>query len=147
MSASRVLKAMLTSGMEETVSKHIDLKEFSDISVELFLEYVYTGTILMNEGEGACLVQLWVMGDKYDIPSLVQFVESLREEHITLENVIDIFLRADTSEAAPIRDSCVALISKETKKFLGEIKMLPHHVQASMFQQLVERDVSFSGAK
>ena len=55
------------------------------------------------------------MGDKYDVPSLVEFVESLREEHITLENVIGVFIEADTLEAAPIRETYLALISKKTK--------------------------------
>ena len=143
MSASRVFKAMLTIGMEETVSKCIDIKEFSDISVEMFLEYVYTGTILLYEDEGASLVQLWVMGDKYDVPSLVQFVESLHEEHITLENVIAVFLDADTLGARPIRDTCVALISKKTTELLGEIEELPHRVQARLLQQLIKKGVSF----
>ena len=146
-SASRVFKAMLTSGMEETVSKCVDLKEFSNTAVEHFLEFVYTGTLTVDEDEdedeSSSLVQLWVMGDKYDVPSLVEFVESLREEHITLKNVIGIFIEADTLEAAPIRDTCLALISKKTKDLLEEIEKLPHHNQVKMFHQLIKKGVSF----
>ena len=148
MSASRVFMAMLTSGMEETVSKCIDMEEYSNTAVKHFLEYLYTGTLLLDEDEdddededededeSSCLVQLWVMGDKYDVPSLVEFVESLREEHITMENVIGVFIEVDALEAAPIRDTCLALISKK-------IQELPHHAQAKIFQQLIKKGVSF----
>ena len=141
-SASLVLKAMLTRGMEEATSKCIDIKEFSNTSVEHFLEYLYTGTILFDEDASPCLVQLWVMGDKYNVPGLVHFVESL-QEHITLENMIGIYLDADTSKAMPIKYVCLALISKKTKELLVEIKLHPEHVQACMFLQLIEKGVSF----
>ena len=178
-----MFEAMLTSRMEETVSKCIDLKEYSKTVVKHFLEFVYTGTLLLDgdededdnedddededvdedehkdmdeheveggteergedEKKSSFIVQLWVMGDKYDVPSLVEHVESLRKEHITVENVIGVYVEADTSEAAPIRDTCLALISKKTKELLGEIEGLPHHVQAKLFQQLIKQGVSF----
>lgn len=61
------------------------------------------------------------MDGKYDILSLVEFVESLQEKHITSENVMDINLIVDRLKAAPTRDTYLAVMSKKTKELLEEI--------------------------
>ena len=66
------------------------------------------------------------MEDKYDIPGLVELVEILREEYITVENVISIFIDADILKVAPMLDTSLTFISKKTKNLLGEIEELPH---------------------
>ena len=51
MGASPVFKAMLTSGMEEAMSKSIDIKDFSHATVEYFLEYLYTGRVCLEDDD------------------------------------------------------------------------------------------------
>lgn len=110
-----MLKAMLTSEMEEATSKRINMEEFSNDTVEYFLEYLYKGTLELYTDDSSCLVHLWVMGDKYDILGLVELVESLQMDCSRVENVMDIYLDANTFEVVPLRDTCLALISKKKK--------------------------------
>ena len=90
-----------------------------------------------------CFVQLWVMGDKYGVPSLVELVDCLREEYITLLNVILLYLGVDREEIGSIRDSCLAIIGRTTHTLLEEIAQLSHKDQARLFKQLIERGASF----
>ena len=134
MGGSQVLKAMLTSGVEEAISNCIDMNDFSIKAVVYFLEYLYTGTLSLNDDddEEDWFVQLWVMADKYDVPSLGDYIEILQIDYITSDNLISIYLDADTSEAAPIRDFCLTLIGKMPEEYVGKIQELPQHSQARL---------------
>ena len=43
-----MLKAMFTSGVKETQTRCVDMTGFSDLALELILEFLYTGPITQN---------------------------------------------------------------------------------------------------
>lgn len=61
LAASDVFRAMITNGMKETRSKSVDMKEYSNLVLEQFLEFVYRGEITEPS---LCLPQLWALIDK-----------------------------------------------------------------------------------
>ena len=142
MAASPVLKAMFTADMEETRTSCVEMKEFSHLAVEQFLEYVYTGQMRSEACKTLCVAHLWAMWDKYFVPGLVECVEDSHKSHITLENVMDVFIDADIFEAKVVRDSCLALISKKRKLLREKVEELPDVVAVKMFRLWVDSEVN-----
>lgn len=125
MATSPVIKAMLTTDMEETQTRCVKMGERSHLAVRQFLEYAYTGHMSYEACKTLCVAHLWAMGDKYLVPRLVECVEDSHKSHITLENDMGVFIDADTFEAKVVRDSCLALRSKKRKLLREKVEKLP----------------------
>lgn len=69
MMMSPVFEAMLSSTMLESAASTIAITDFPTISVELFIEFLYKGG-LSQEVLQENAIELWSLGDKYDVASL-----------------------------------------------------------------------------
>lgn len=94
MAASPVLRAMFTTDMKEFRTNSVKMKEFSPEAVEQFLEYAYTGQLVLEACKNLCIAHLWGIGDKYLVPGLVEYLEEVHKSHIKVDNVMSVYIEA-----------------------------------------------------
>ena len=115
---------------------------FSDLALEQLLEFMYTGEIIEDHEPILYLAQLWALGDKYNVYGLHEYINRVQRNYITLENVIGVFVDADTFGVQTVKDSCLAIMGKDLNNLLGEIEQLPEDMLVRMFRDLIVKGVS-----
>lgn len=89
---SPVFHAMFTGNLEEGTTNILDIPDIDEITVDLMLRYLYTGTF--SEDETVDLYSLYYAADKYQINSLADWCSDLLGERIDISNVCETLLFA-----------------------------------------------------
>ena len=111
---SPVFEAMLSSTMIENVASTIAITHFPTLPVEAFIEFLYKGRLSLESLQENA-IELWSLGDKYDVPSLQEVVEQHIEECIEEHNVSDLLLKSSELGASQIRALCIEFIVNNKK--------------------------------
>ncbi|CAE8612019.1 unnamed protein product [Polarella glacialis] len=85
--ASPVFETMFESGMREGHTTTIEVEDVSPEAIEMMVCYIYTGGVLPMSEQ---LSELFVLGNKYMIPSLVSDIGDLMLQQLDEINVKDI---------------------------------------------------------
>lgn len=83
---SDVLKAMVSSNMQEGISKKIILPDAPAPAVKLFLEICYCGSVADEQQDLPSLLSAVELAHRWHVPFAVEFLEKLVLEHCTEEN-------------------------------------------------------------
>src|SRR5690348_7131748 len=87
--------------MKETTEKEIFLPEFTEISMRLLCEYLYSGTVhISNVNDAIALLSTCNFTLDRDLKKLCE--ENI-EKHIDTENAMDIYLFAEENQAEALR--------------------------------------------
>jgi len=126
--ASPVFKVMLTSGMQESVSKEIVLKSVKANSFQLILKFMYTGQIKIDQEE--CCLDILHFAHQYEMNLLLNIAEIRLIEYTTTASekiVIERLFLADELLLKDLANASEKRIGQHFLKFHGthEFQYLP----------------------
>ena len=99
-SRSEVFRAMLTTGMRESLQASIELPDMDQAILLLLMEFIYTDTV---EISAECAIPLFVVADKYRVERLQRMCESFILKSLDVDNVCQIFETSDALNATQLR--------------------------------------------
>jgi len=111
----RFFKNAFASGMLESHSSVIEIKDTKASLFKAFLEYVYLGKTVMNEELALSLLDL---SEKYMISDLKAACESCLQKVLTLDNCIKFFETACLYDAASLKKWTLFFFQMNIKKIM-----------------------------
>ena len=129
MAMSSVLAAMASSNMVEGSSCKIEIPDFPFEIVKAFFEFLYMEH-LPSYVSCEDIIDLWALGDKYDVPSLRCHMEQIHAKTILHGSVLTQLLKADQFGAGIIKGQLVDYVV-QNKRILSEnadFETLPKHL-------------------
>ena len=109
---SPVFKAMLQADMLEKNTKRIPVIDAKVEDVRQLLAYIYTAKV---SPEYIRFKELSALGDRYNVQSLVDFCATKLEASLTVENVLDVGIFAETHNSDLLMDKCAEFIANKRK--------------------------------
>ena len=102
----------------ETSLSTLHLDDHDPVSIDLFLQYLYSDRCLLTEENRA--EQLLELADKYHVDSL----KLLIEDYFILnkENCLRLFILADRHSAVRLKDSTIKFINQNLTQIFSEIR-------------------------
>ena len=129
---SPVFRKMLDGEMHESRANKIVITDFPRVAVEAFVHYLYYDDILddpvdLNEYS----VDLWGLGEKYEVVKLQKLIANLQAQFVTVHNVVDLLSRVEVYGASTYKDFCLRFMVKNAKSITGHeevLKAMPHNL-------------------
>ena len=103
---------MLQADMLEKNTKRIPVIDAKVEDVRQLLAYIYTAKV---SPEYTRFKELSALGDRYNVQSLVAFCATKLEACLTLENVLDVGIFAETHNSDLLMDKCAEFIANKRK--------------------------------
>ncbi|XP_074647658.1 uncharacterized protein LOC141903440 isoform X2 [Tubulanus polymorphus] len=120
----------LLSGMRESIDKKIVVHDTNPVLFQMFLEYLYSGQLDMNELTTEQMVDMLQLGDRYEVDSLKFICEQSLKHRLDEENVLFLLSLADQYNAKTLRAASLTFISDHPETLQSEIFTdLPEHLQ------------------
>ena len=113
--ASAVFEAMFLSQMKEQQENKMTIDDIEPDTVKEMLRFIYTG-VVHNIKEHA--EKLLIAADKYRLDSLKGFCGRELSTSIDTENVMNVFILADTYRDYELRNNALKFINKNLKAIL-----------------------------
>ena len=107
---SLVFSTMLNNDMVENTTGVIKIMDFEHNVVEAMVRYIYSGKIDDRFSDWRALL---LIGDKYEIQSLVEFCRHKLVKAISCENVLELAVFAETYSDMEILDNCCDFIAND----------------------------------
>ena len=107
---SPVFKAMLQTDMIERTNKRIPITNAKVEDLRQLVKYIYTAKV---SPEYTRFQELFVLGDMYNVQSLVDFCTTKLEASLTVENALDMGIFAETYNSNLLMEKCARFISKK----------------------------------
>ncbi|CAG9817046.1 unnamed protein product [Phaedon cochleariae] len=128
----------LLSGMREAIDRKIVVHDTSPHLFKILLEYLYSGRLDRNTLSTEQLVELLLLGDRYEMDSLKQTCEYMLVRSIDSEVVLYLLSVADQYNARILKSRCLSFISRhheltESEEFID----LPITLQAQIFNDYI----------
>ena len=120
-SQSQVMKAMLTTDMNETKEGQMKL-DYRDEVVKNFVDYFYTG-IVPREVLKENLDIFLTLSELYDLAPLKLQTEEVATEIMTTDNMIEMFILSDLHNADNLKEASELFIKKNKDK-LKELDLI-----------------------
>ena len=97
---SPVFSAMLETDMKETASGRVNLEDVSSECVEQMIEFIYTGTLSVDEKGNSelsddLITQLLYCAEKYEIPDMTVELLVLMRAKLSVENAVKFLTAAE----------------------------------------------------
>ena len=103
---------MLQADMLEKTSKRIPIIDAKIEDVRQLVTFIYTAKV---SPEYTRFKELSALGDRYNVQSLVAFCAIKLEASLTVENVLDVGIFAETHNSDLLMDKCAEFIAKKRK--------------------------------
>lgn len=126
-SRSPVFRAMLENEMEESRSGMIKINDVSYDVLRLFVHYLYTAEVLLDE-QMAC--ELLVLAEKYQVKHLKAFCEKFLTSKVHNENAIANYAFAHRHNSKQLLDAALSLIMDNMSTL----------TEREEYKELVEKD-------
>ena len=107
---SPVFKAMLQTDMIERTNKRIPITNAKVEDLRQLVKYIYTAKV---SPEYTRFQELFVLGDMYNVQSLVDFCTTKLEASLTVGNALDMGIFAETYNSNLLMEKCARFISKK----------------------------------
>ena len=130
---SSIMKAMMTTEMQEKESKETSLK-YNNKVVGAFVGYFYKGEV-SPDVMGSNISSFLELSVLYNLDQLKAQVEDSAIQNMTMENVVEMFSLANIYNAGTLKEATEIFIL-ENKKILGEqdFSQVPQDVMTELFK-------------
>ena len=137
MAMSPVLAAMASSNMVEGSSRKIEISDFPFETVKAFFEFLYMGH-LPSHVFCEDLIDLWALGDKYDVPSLRCYMEKIHAKTVMHGSALTRLLKADQFGAKIIKEQLVDYIVRNRRTLIenAEFETLPKRLMVEIIRAI-----------
>ena len=107
---SSVFKAMLQTDMFERTNRRIPITNAKIEDIRQLVTFIYTAKV---SPEYTRFKELSALGDRYNVQSLVDFCAIKLEASLTVENVLDVGIFAETHNSDLLMDKCAEFIANK----------------------------------
>ena len=138
---SPVFRKMLNGGMRESKANKIVITDFPRVAVEAFVHYLYHDEIPptdLNEYS----VDLWGLGEKYEVLKLQECIVKLQAQFVTVRNVVDLLSRVEVYGASTYKDFCLRFMGKNANSITGHEEVLRAMPQSLLVDYVLACDQS-----
>jgi len=128
---SEYFRTLLTSGMKESHSKEVELKETPIEAFRLLLRYIYTGHMSLADQDLEVVLDVLGLAHKYCFTELEEPVSKYLCSSLSVGRVIRIFETAALLEIKSLMESSNNFIDKHIEEVLDHpsyLKLPQHHV-------------------
>ncbi|GFY43696.1 hypothetical protein TNIN_402661 [Trichonephila inaurata madagascariensis] len=94
---------MFENDMREKNGECVDIEDLDDDTIQRFLLYMYTDTLLYLQWESA--YNLYVAADKYEILSLKSECSSFLKDNLAQDNCCDLLILADMHQDEDLKSA------------------------------------------
>ncbi|XP_023340926.1 speckle-type POZ protein B [Eurytemora carolleeae] len=113
---SEVFAAMLRHEFLEKQNSRVDVKEIDSETMELLLNYIYTGQV--QDFNRVSVVDLFKAADRYRLDDLKHLCEEELIERVEASNAADILSLAHKYNAQPLKSFSLAMISRNVEEVM-----------------------------
>lgn len=104
---SPVFRAIFTNSMKESVEKKTGLSDEKLSTINLFLDYVYRGFVILDDMNLNDILALTRFAHQYQIDDLFDGCNKLLHEQVIIpENIIDVYLFSEEIDSKRLMSSC-----------------------------------------
>ncbi|GFU42630.1 BTB and MATH domain-containing protein 43 [Nephila pilipes] len=114
---SPVFKSMLTGGLKEAESKHIEIKDLEDETVDKMLYFLYTDSLQDLQWDTA--LNLYYAADKYDIQLLKVKCVSFLKSELSTSNASQVLILADMHRDSFLKSAALDYILLHDQEIFG----------------------------
>jgi len=134
---SDYFRTLLTSGMKESYSKEVELKDTPIQAFRLLLRFIYTGQMSLEEQELEVVLDVLGLAQRYCFLELEKSVAEHLCSTLDEERVCEIFESAKLHEIQPLIESCYTFIDHHGEDVLEQPSFLklPRHLVADIFSR------------
>jgi len=134
---SDYFRTLLTSGMKESHSKEVELKETPIKGFRLLLRYIYTGHMSLMEQELQVVLDILGLAQKYCFTVLETSVTNHLCSILDVERVCQIFQYASMYDIKPLVESCYEFIDDHGEEVLEHPSFLklPQNLVTDIFSR------------
>jgi hypothetical protein len=118
---SPVLKAMLESGLTESVTGQLRITDVSAAAVQEFVRFLYSG----NCNAALHAEQLLTLAHRYEVPDLQRLCEHSLQTNLSVSNVLPVLALAELYGSATLRKGVFAYIVRNAAVVLKSRTFLP----------------------
>lgn len=106
---STVFSKMFTGNFKEGTEKKSDIKieQFSYDTFKLFLKYLYSKSIKIEEND---IIELFMCADFYDLGDLIYYLSKKFDEKINAKNCISLFKKTEELNCRQLNELCLLFI-------------------------------------
>jgi len=110
---SNYFLSMFDSGMEESKTNLIEIKDADPKAFKELIKFLYSG--LLPENIDAIAMDLLPIADRYEVQELTDMCVTAIRRNLSVENVIESLVLAETYNCENLLNSCVPLFKKNLK--------------------------------
>ncbi|CAF0884784.1 unnamed protein product [Didymodactylos carnosus] len=134
-SSSQYFSALLSHSFKENSQEKIELKNIASDTFQMILNFIYSGTITLEENN---VQQLLVASDMFHLVDLIQFCCHFLSMSINIQNVIDVWILADEYNFSTLKQETEYYMLKHFNNVIGQenFRTIPKH----LLQNLVSND-------
>ncbi|XP_053386756.1 uncharacterized protein LOC123563300 [Mercenaria mercenaria] len=120
----------LLSGMRESIDRKITVHDTNPELFSMFLEYLYSGQLEMNDLATEQLADMMTLADRYDTVSLRSRCEHSLKHHVDDDTIFYLLTLADQLNAKTLKESCMWYVGERPMLTNSEVfQDLPEHLQ------------------
>ena len=114
-----MLKAMIESGLSESVENRLDLSAYGREIVKVVVEYIYTGKA-RDIGKGEAAMELLKAADYFVLPGLKKLCEVKFIPTLTVKNAVDLVIVARMFTANQLEAAAKKFIVGHSRQILKQ---------------------------
>ncbi|RNA10306.1 BTB POZ domain-containing 9 [Brachionus plicatilis] len=136
---SQYFRALLfSSGMSETNSSCIQIKEAKASAFRLLLQYIYKAKVNLKNEKEELLIDLLSLAHQYGFVDLQKSVSDYLESILDVKNVCSIYEIASLYQLSSLGLHCLRFIDKNCLELLRQNSLL--HLSSDSLSSVIERD-------
>ena len=136
---SEYFRALLfSSGMSETNSSCIHIKEAKPNAFRLLLQYIYKGKINLKNEKEDLLIDLLSLVHQYGFVELQKSVSDYLESILEVKNICSIYEIASLYQLCSLRQTCLRFIDKNCLELIRQNCLL--QLSGDSLSTIIERD-------
>lgn len=112
---STYFKSLLVGAMSESYKGEIEVNDCDFLPFLSVIRFLYTHTLDLLQASG-CIIDIFTLACKFDIPELRKQVESILAYNISVENAVSIILLANSHQSDTLKKSCAAFIASNMRE-------------------------------
>jgi hypothetical protein len=113
---SPYFKGMFGSDMKENQEGQMEIRDMEPETVKTMIKFIYSGKVenLRFQGDqrpfGTQAIELLQAGDRFDLSGLKHLCEQFLISHLTINNVLDMLILADTHNALRLKKAAKRMV-------------------------------------
>uniref|UniRef100_A0A6V7M155 BTB domain-containing protein n=1 Tax=Bracon brevicornis TaxID=1563983 RepID=A0A6V7M155_9HYME len=142
---SSVLSTKITAAKREKNDNQLVIDDVSVNVMKTVLEFMYKGDITGIDDVDSAL-EILDAAEKYNIQRLKEICEYKLYKYLRVDNVLEIYRKADTLQALRLKEECLNFIYINRKKviedeFLEEFCRDKHHLMCDIMRKIIKEQL------